>query len=56
MSNHGTAVAALDAAIDMLTNVRNEMQAQHDETIAAIGAQKPTGSQPLIFLRLLRRW
>jgi hypothetical protein len=50
------AIAALDAAIDTLTNVRNEMQAQHDETIAAIGAQKPTGSQPSSLLRLFRRW
>lgn len=56
MSNHGSAVAALDAAIELLANVRNEMQAQHDETIAATGPHKATGSQPSTFFRLLRRW
>ena len=56
MSNHGTAVAALDAAIELLANVRKEMQAQHDETIAAIGPHNATGSQPLTFRRLFRQW
>jgi hypothetical protein len=53
MSNHGS---ALDAAIELLANVRNEMQAQHDETIAAIGPHKANGSQPLTLRRLFRRW
>jgi len=56
MSNHGTAVAALDAAIELLANIRDEMQAQHDETIAAIASPEPARSEPSTFFRLLCRW
>lgn len=50
------AIALTDEMIANLTRARDEMQAQHDETIAAIGAPKPTGSRSLTFLRLLRPW
>lgn len=56
MSNHRTTLAALDAAIDMLANVRIEMQTRHDETIAAIKEQTASKSQRLTLPRLLRRW
>ena len=50
------AIALTDEMIANLTRARDEMQARHDETIAAIGAQAEKKSQLLTFLRLFRQW